>query len=407
MNITDIKTYIPDDIIYLAKILASAGNQMYLVGGCVRDMYLGALSMAHQDIDICGDASPDIFASLISNDKKIKLYDANFPLGTLKLKINNLDIEYTCFRKESYRGDGHHIPSKIVFTKNLEIDAKRRDFTINAIYLDPLNLHIYDLFEGLKDISNKIIRTIRNSQDVFSEDALRLLRMCRFAGRLGFNIDDDTLKGAILCAPLLANISAERIGAELNKILCSDKYCAYGIKALYKSKINAIICSPIKMHTAILVSTFPNYRALRWAAFLSDQSSEYAYSYIINVSLGKSLAKDVSHIIINKNIVSRKESEIIIAFAKMGKDNAMQQVYFAKTVSNKDFTYLKQIYATMCQKNQFISNKDVKLNGNDIKQILSVEGKKIENYKNKLYEYVVFNPDKNNYVDLKVFLNNV
>ena len=101
-------------------------------------------------------------------------------------------------------------------------------------------------FEGQKHIENKIIKTGRESTEVFTEDALRILRMCRFAAKLGFTIDDKTMDGAKTCAHLLQNISKERVGAELDKMLCGTEYLNYGIDAIYAAGINKIICENVQ-----------------------------------------------------------------------------------------------------------------------------------------------------------------
>ena len=159
MNKPD-ESYIPQEVKFLAELMKGSGYRLFIVGGFVRDMLLGADDYSNADIDICGDCKPDEFRRIIESSSEIYLCEANYPLGTLKIVIGGISVEYTTFRKESYRGDGFHTPSTVIFTDDLYQDALRRDFTINAIYLDPISFEIVDPFNGQQDIFNKIIKNV-------------------------------------------------------------------------------------------------------------------------------------------------------------------------------------------------------------------------------------------------------
>ena len=398
------KNYIPKEIVYIAQKFNDAGYHLYIVGGFVRDIFLGSCDIHENDIDVCGDCPPDVFAEIINTDSRIKQCDANFPLGTLKLIIGNIDIEYTCFRTESYRGDGHHTPSEIVFTKDIYQDAKRRDFSINSLYLNPLTLEIIDFFNGQSDIKSKLIKTVRDSEDVFTEDALRLVRMCRFAAKLGFVIENETLLGAKKCAHLLKNISTERIGAELDKLLLSGSMVSYGIDALFNSNISKAICKHISYDTAKKVSITTNDRYLRWAVFLSDYSAHHAHHFIVHLSLGKDLANEVNRIIKDKAIAKNNKYDVILHFAEIGAAAAKRQIEFIKITFNSDISFLQDTFIQMKAENQFITYDTLNIDGNQIIDLLSAKGKLIKYYKHEAYKYAVFNPDKNNLEDLKAYL---
>ncbi|MEX1378159.1 MAG: hypothetical protein AB1Z23_11900 [Eubacteriales bacterium] len=398
------KNCIPEEIIYLAQKMNASGYRLYIVGGFVRDIFLGSCDTHENDIDVCGDCTPDIFVDIIASDKRIRQCEANFPLGTLKLIIGKMDVEYTCFRTESYRGDGHHTPSEIIFTRDIRQDASRRDFSINALYLDPLTYEVIDFFNGQEDINSKLIKTVRNSIDVFTEDALRLVRMCRFAAKLGFTIEKNTLLGARKCAHLLKNISKERIGVELEKMLLSNTYASYGIDALFSSNISHIICKHISYDTAKKTAIAKNDRFLRWAVFLSDHSSHHAHHFILNLSLGKDLANEVKRIIKEKAIAKKDKDEIILHFAEIGQEAAKRQIEFNNIISSSDIGILQNIFNQMKDKGQFITYETLNIDGNQIIQLLSVKGKQIKYYKHEAYKYAVFNPEKNNYEDLRDYL---
>ncbi|MBN2879339.1 MAG: CCA tRNA nucleotidyltransferase [Clostridia bacterium] len=395
---------IPEEIKYLAELIKNSGYSLYIVGGFVRDLFMGEYGNANADIDICGNCRPDELRSIIENSKEIYLCEANYPLGTLKINIGGISVEYTTFRKESYRGNGYHTPSTVVFTDNIYQDALRRDFTINAIYLDPLSLEIVDPFDGQHDISHKIIKTVRESADVFSEDALRILRMCRFAAKLGFSIDTKTLQGAEQCAGLLKNISRERIGAELDLIISDAEYIQYAVDALFAADISEVICLGVHKETADKLRISPKDRHIRWAVFLSDYSKEKAREYIASLSLGKQFAQETASLISRREICLLEKSEIIIYFAKTGAAFTKKLIDYIAIFNTNDSLYLQAIFCYMNNKKQFISYSMLSITGSDIKSILNADGPAIKHYKDKAYEYAVLNPEKNNYDDLKLFL---
>lgn len=400
----EVKECIPAELKYLAKIIINSGYNFYIVGGFVRDIFLRSCDTYENDIDVCGDCIPEIFTELIANDKKIKLCKANFPLGTLKLIVDKLDIEYTCFRTESYRRDGYHTPTEISFTKDITQDANRRDFSINSMYLNPLTYEIIDIFNGQKDIEKRTIRTVRESTLVFSEDALRILRMCRFSAKFGFHIDKKTLAGAAECAHLLKNISKERIGSELDKIIWDTEHIEYGIHAIYETGINNYICKNIKKDTALLLVDAPFDRAVRWSVFLSDLSAEDAFMYLEHFALGKKISNAVFQLIKNKNIVNNKKDEIILSFAKLGESVTKRLIKLVNVYSAADSKFLNSIFSSMQKNNQFITYDMLSVNGSDITEILSVKGKSVGFYKEKAYEFAVLNPGMNTYNHIKNYL---
>jgi len=403
MNKPD-ESYIPQGVEFLAELMKTSGYRLFIVGGFVRDMLLGADDYSNADIDICGDCKPDEFRRIIESSSEIYLCEANYPLGTLKIVIGGISVEYTTFRKESYRGDGYHTPSTVVFTDDLYQDALRRDFTINAIYLDPISYEIVDPFSGQQDISLKIIKTVRASIDVFSEDALRILRMCRFSAKLGFNIDAGTLQGAKQCAGLLKNISKERIGAELDLIMSDTEYIQNAVDALFTADIAEAICPGIHKDTSNKLRNAPKNRHIRWALFLSDFSAEKAREYISSLSLGKQFAQETATLIAKRELYFREKSEIIIYFAKIGATFAKKSIDYISIFSEAGSSYLQSVFSDMNDKNQFISYKMLSITGSDIKSVLNIDGPAIKHYKDKAYEYAVLNPEKNNYNDLKLYL---
>lgn len=211
---------IPREIIDIVETLEKAGFKAFLVGGCTRDILLGRIP---KDWDITTNAIPEQIIPLFTKT----FYENSY--GTVGVVNENTEneslkiVEVTPYRLESLYSDHRH-PDQVQFSKSIDDDLKRRDFTINAI---AMNLSkgaikdIVDLFEGVKDIKEKIIRAVGKADDRFEEDALRMIRAVRLATELRFTINIDTEKAIISHSKLLKEISKERIRDEFTKILMS------------------------------------------------------------------------------------------------------------------------------------------------------------------------------------------
>ncbi len=198
----------------ILKQLEDAGFESYAVGGCVRDELLNRVNF---DVDITTSARPDEIKEVF---KDYKIIDIGAKFGTIKVLDEDSEYEITTMRRESGYSDKRH-PEKIAFTNDIKEDLKRRDFTINA--MAKRNGQIIDLFDGKKDLKDKIIRAVGDPNERIKEDVLRSLRAVRFATTLNFDISDD-LKTAIRNnAESIEEISKERIQVELNKILLADE----------------------------------------------------------------------------------------------------------------------------------------------------------------------------------------
>ena len=193
-------------------ILHKNGYEAYIVGGSVRDMYLG--KDAH-DFDITTNAVPHITKNLFCD---FTVVETGMKHGTVTAVISGENIEITTYRQEGEYSDSRH-PDKVEFTTSLPLDLSRRDFTVNALAYDGSE-ELIDLFGGKEDIENKVIKAIGNPYDRFSEDALRILRGIRFASVLDFEIEEKTKRAMLDLKHLLHKISRERIAEEINKFLC-------------------------------------------------------------------------------------------------------------------------------------------------------------------------------------------
>ena len=203
----------------LLDALHAAGYAAYAVGGCVRDSLLGRT--AH-DWDLCTSALPQQVMELFGTEQCIP---TGLQHGTVTIKYGGQLYETTTFRTEGSYTDGRH-PDEVQFVPDVREDLARRDFTINAMAYNAAE-GLVDPFGGQKDLQNGLLRAVGEPQQRFTEDALRILRLYRFAARFGFALDAATARAARQLAPHLDCISAERIQEELAKLLAAPQPGAY------------------------------------------------------------------------------------------------------------------------------------------------------------------------------------
>ena len=211
---------LPNDVLEIFSVVKEYGADAYVVGGCVRDSIMGRIP---HDWDIC---TPVLASELLVmfEEKGYSVIPTGLKHGTITVHLNANNYEITQFRKDGAYSDGRH-PDNIEFTSDLELDLERRDFTINAMAYNP-EIGLVDIFGGLNDIENKVIRCVGNPRDRFNEDALRLMRAIRFACQLGFSIHPSIGWGigyTDICENL-KYISAERINSEFCKMIVYDDF---------------------------------------------------------------------------------------------------------------------------------------------------------------------------------------
>ena len=214
----------------VVKQLRKEGYQALFAGGCVRDRLLGR--PAH-DYDVVTDAVPKEVTRCFRRTLQI---GAQF--GVVMVLIDGQQVEVATFRTEGGYQDGRH-PTQVEFASAAE-DASRRDFTVNGMFFDPIEKTVLDFVEGQQDLEKSILRTIGNPDERFSEDYLRMLRAVRFAVKLEFEIEPATWASIQKHAAKITGISAERIAAELERILTHPNR-AHGVQLLIDSGLASAI----------------------------------------------------------------------------------------------------------------------------------------------------------------------
>lgn len=207
--------HLPAHVKGILETLRKAGHEAYLVGGCVRDLWLG---LAPKDFDLASGATPDEVEKLFPRTEGV-----GRAFGVMLVVTENGPVEVARFRADAEYEDGRR-PTGVAFSSPEE-DAKRRDFTINALFYDPAKGEVIDYVGGINDLERKRIRCVGDPELRFQEDSLRMLRAARFHAQLapaGFLLDEALVRAVQGAAPRLSLVSRERVTQELEKILRSE-----------------------------------------------------------------------------------------------------------------------------------------------------------------------------------------
>lgn len=265
-------------------MLRAAGYEAWIVGGCVRDLLMR--KMPH-DWDMTTSAEPEESKEVF---KEFHTIDTGIKHGTVTVMMEGEPLEITTYRVDGEYKDNRR-PEEVKFTRSLDEDLLRRDFTMNAIAYAPEN-GLADHYGGKADIELGIIRCVGEATKRFREDGLRILRALRFASVLGFEIEKNTAAAIRAERELLRNISAERIHEELTKLLCGKNAAA--VLGEYAEVIGVVMpeilpmvgfeqhnehhCHDVWEHTVAAVANIPSEPALRWAALFHDMGKPSTFS---------------------------------------------------------------------------------------------------------------------------------
>lgn len=236
---------VPLDILAINDIFRASGQDLYLVGGCVRDAVMGKKP---KDFDLATDALPDRVEQLLQ-DQGYKTLPIGKAFGIINVVTDNDTYEIATFRSDIGGSDGRR-PDSVEFT-DLATDANRRDLTMNALYYDVSTKELIDAVGGLDDIRNGVVRTVGKAEERFKEDRLRILRAIRFAARLGHDVDAD-IESALRSDNSMRGVSAERIRDEFLKGVDSAKSVVQFLGMLSKYQLfdsvfpGALINDPIE-----------------------------------------------------------------------------------------------------------------------------------------------------------------
>ncbi len=318
------KIVLPDKVQKIIEQLNASGFEAYAVGGCVRDCCLGRIP---NDWDITTAASPIQVKQIFP-----KTFDTGIEHGTITVLLDGEGFEVTTYRIDGEYEDGRH-PKQVSFTPSLTEDLKRRDFTINAMAYNERE-GLVDLFGGLEDLEAGVLRCVGNPRERFLEDALRMMRAVRFCAQLGFEMEAETARAIRELAPTLSRISAERVQAELVKLLVSPhpEYLRnaweLGITGVILPEFDALMCQPqnnghhifsVGEHTLETLCRIREEKVLRLTMLLHDMGKpacawvdeKGVYHYSGHAGKSAGLAKDILKRLKFDNDTSRKVVKLV------------------------------------------------------------------------------------------------
>lgn len=427
----------PENANRIIRVLENAGYEAYIVGGCVRDSILGRVP---GDWDITTSARPEQVKALFR-----RTIDTGIKHGTVTVMFQKEAYEVTTYRVDGEYSD-HRRPDSVEFTASLEEDLKRRDFTINAMAYSH-SAGIIDLFGGMEDLENRVIKAVGNPEERFDEDALRILRAIRFAGQLDFTIERNTRAAMILRSMYLNDISAERIRVELDKLLVSahpekliDAY-VMGITAVILPEFDAMMEQPqnnpyhkynVGVHSIETVKAIEASSVCRWAALLHDvgkpechtvdkQGVDHFYGHN---EKGAEIARNILRRLRfdNETVdlvcrmvqwhdyglgVQMKKTTFRKALSKMGRsffpyfikirkaDMAAQSDYKWEE-RQQNIENMENLYKEITEAGDCLSIKELAVNGKDLIALGLKPGKEIGELLQELLDMVLGSPELNN-----------
>lgn len=428
------KINLPEKVSRIIHTLQANGYEAYAVGGCVRDSILGR---EPDDWDITTSATPLETKALFA-----RTFDTGIEHGTITVLIDKDAFEVTTYRVDGKYEDSRH-PSEVTFTRCLQEDLLRRDFTINAMaYNDEEGL--VDIFGGIEDLNNKTIRCVGNAEARFGEDALRILRAVRFAAQLGFEIEEETREGIVKLAPTLANISAERIQVELIKMLVSPNPSL--LRTAYELGITKVILPEfdemmkteqetphhiysVGEHTLKAIETIRPDKVLRLTMLFHDIAKPMMKTIDAN-GVAHFKMHDVEGVEMTKSILRRlkfdndtlgkvtklvqyhdyripaEPKRVRKAMNKIGEDlfpyylkvrtaDTMAQSEYMREEKLQNIRDMEKCYQEILEKQECVSLKDLAISGSDLIADGMKPGKEIGYVLNSLLEKVIENPELN------------
>jgi len=395
--------------------LNEKGFKAYFVGGSLRD---ALLDKPIKDVDITTSATPEETIEVFSD---CKVLPTGLKHGTVFIMYKGEQIEITSFRKEGEYSDGRR-PDEVFFTKDIDEDVKRRDFTINSFAYNPKE-GLVDLVNGQEDLKNKLIRTVGNPDDRFQEDPLRIMRGLRFSSKLGFNIEEKTEQSIFRNKHLLKNISAERIQSEFNGLLMGEN--SKEVLTKYSSVISEIVPEIKSMigfeqknphhlydvweHSSVVIENSEEDIAHKLAGVFHDagkpetftvdekgighfyghakESAKIADKALTRLKYDKKTKERVINLILDhEKDIPNKVYKIKKRIYLEGHERVLDSLKFIRSddkgKNTEYFNRFKKIEDTesfireYLQNNPILSKKDLAVNGKDLRKI-GLEGKEI------------------------------
>lgn len=363
--------FLPEYVIKTLDVLKQNGFEGYVVGGCVRDALLGKTP---DDYDITVSSFPEETERCFAD---CRIIETGLKHGTVTVIADGHPMELTTFRCDGEYKDNRH-PESVTFTRNLENDLARRDFTVNAMAYSP-DKGLVDLFGGREDLQKGVIRCVGDPRKRFEEDALRIMRGIRFASVLGFAVDGDTARAALGLAERLRNISAERIFVELKKLLCGRD--ARRVLTEYRGIIDTVFplfaavpdgAYAFAAEKAAVLPELP----LKLTAFLAPLGIDGA-AQTLDALKSDNKQRNVTDFILRRaDTHFTGIGEVKRLAGEYGYDRVKELLVYRQTVGGTDDAVLASGVKALENANVCVRTADLAVNGNDI-AALGFQGRQI------------------------------
>ena len=380
---------LPNDAKRIINLLNQPPYKAYAVGGCVRDAIMGRKV---SDYDITTSALPEQVEAIL-DENSIKYVETGIKHGTITAVINHKPYEITTFRTDGKYSDNRH-PENVCFVTDISEDLSRRDFTVNAIAFNESEGYV-DLFGGMQDIENRIIRAVGDADTRFKEDALRIMRALRFSSQLGFSVEENTKQAIFRNKELLKNIASERIYTELIKLLNGEN-CSEVISE-YIEIIKVFIPEIISIDSAS-ISLAPNKDYIRLALLLKDVGD--VPKVLKRLKVSNDVFNKVNNLIAYSGFETSNSISIKKLLNALGEDLFFDLIEYKKALCISQNIDITELENSAIKARNIIDNKepfkisDLAINGFDLMN-LGYKGKEISEALENLLDEVITNPEKN------------
>lgn len=395
--------FIPEEIKEISNRLNMAGFECYLVGGAIRNQLLGKEA---KDYDLTTNAEPQEVMKLFR-----RVIPTGIKHGTVTILMGDDNYEITTYRIDGKYSDGRR-PDKILFTPSIEEDLIRRDFTINSLAYNVEESKILDINRGIEDLHNSVIRAIGEPERRFNEDALRLVRACRFASQLNFSIEEHTYKAMTSTLKKLPDVSKERISEELLKILTSD-HPSIGFRHFYYTGMLEILFPTIhsvaKKNHHYYLDTIggmdniqSNNPAICFAYLLHITARSTHFNMLKDLKLSNAFIKETTHLIqfVDFDINSlNSDIDIRKLIKEVGRDeiHKLLLIWDVKYKQHQDkLTYIRNTVGVELHKTNAFTIKELNISGSDLIKELEIKpGPELGELLKSLLDDVIMLPEMN------------
>ena len=406
------KITLPRKVLMIINNLQLHGYEAFAVGGCVRD---SILARRPEDWDITTSARPEEIKKLFR-----RTVDTGIEHGTVTVLIGKDSFEVTTYRVDGAYEDSRH-PTEVRFTSRLEDDLQRRDFTINAMaYNDEVRL--VDVFGGMRDLNHHLIRCVGDPKERFSEDALRILRAVRFSAQLNFPIEPYTAEALKELAPTLAKISAERIQAELVKLLVSPH--PERIRDAYELGITKVILPEwdamtgveqntphhkydVAEHTIRAMKYVKRDKILRLTMLFHDMGKPVARIVMRRLKFDNDTVKKVTRLVCYHDYRTEATPENVRrAMNRIGVDlfpyylavrmaDAKAQSPYRRREKIENIVAMRELYQEALRNEDCVTLRQLAVSGRDLMDLGMQPGRELGSMLSRLLEYVIDDPRRN------------